>query len=531
MELRDYVTVLRSRWLLASLVAVSTIAATALVTLLMTPSYTAETRMYFSIQGEHSIAELQQGSTFTQAQLSSYAEVATSPFVLEPVIEEMGLDATPGQLAERLTVDVPPGTTILTITSSDQDAHQAATLANAVAAELSRAASELSPSQADGMEPVSATIVSPAVAPSSPSSPNVVLNLALGLVIGVVLGVAAAVLRHMLDTKVRDQEDVADVTDSPVVGVVSFEPDKATQHIFMDSDPMGVRAEAVRRLRTNLQFYNVDRSSISVVVTSSVPGEGKSITSVNLAVALADAGARVLLVDGDLRRPSLAEYTGLEGGAGLTTVLIGRAELEDVVQPWRQSSLWIVPAGPTPPNPSELLGSATMAEFMERASAMYDVVLYDSPPLLPVTDAAVLSRRAAGTLVVAGADRIHRAQLRESLSMLEAVGARVIGVALNKVQQSRLRQRYYYGTYGSDDDGGGRSRPGPAPSEPREVQRRAKRTLSSQGSTRAKAQADGSRTQEVPNAQPVSGRGAATSSESSRTTWPGRPLSGERRGG
>ncbi len=138
------------------------------------------------------------------------------------------------------------------------------------------------------------------------------------------------------------------------------------------------------------------------MISSSIPGEGKSTIAINLAVSLADAGARVILVDADLRRPSIAEYLGIEGGVGLTTVLIGRAEVEDVVQPLGTTSLDLLPAGQIPPNPSELLGSTAMADLLERLSASYDMVLLDSPPLLPVTDAVVLSNLAGGALVVVG---------------------------------------------------------------------------------------------------------------------------------
>jgi capsular exopolysaccharide synthesis family protein len=203
----------------------------------------------------------------------------------------------------------------------------------------------------------------------------------------------------------------------------------------MQDDPHGQRAESIRRLRTNLQFVDVDSGPRSILVTSSVPSEGKTTTVVNLAVALADAGSRVLLVDADLRRPSVAPVMGLEGSAGLTSILIGQASLGDVVQPWRNGRLDVLASGPVPPNPSELLGSAAMASLLADLTATYDVVLLDSPPLLPVTDAAILSRRAGGTLVVVGTDRIHKAELHDALGALEAVDAHVLGLVLNKVAQ------------------------------------------------------------------------------------------------
>jgi polysaccharide biosynthesis transport protein len=173
----------------------------------------------------------------------------------------------------------------------------------------------------------------------------------------------------------------------------------------------------------------------SIVITSSIPGEGKSTIALNLAVSLADTGARIILVDADLRRPSMANYIGIEGGVGLTTVLIGRADVQDVVQPLGNTTLDLLPAGQIPPNPSELLGSPAMATLLARLEAAYDMVLLDSAPLLPVTDAAVLSNLASGALLVVSADQIHRAQLQQTLHSLEIAGAHLYGIVLNKVDK------------------------------------------------------------------------------------------------
>jgi succinoglycan biosynthesis transport protein ExoP len=183
----------------------------------------------------------------------------------------------------------------------------------------------------------------------------------------------------------------------------------------------------------------------SIVVSSSIPAEGKTTIAINLAVSLADTGARIILVDADLRRPSIAEYVGIEGQVGLTTVLIGRADLKDVVQPFGTSSLDLLPAGQVPPNPSELLGSAAMASLLERLSASYDMVLLDSAPLLPVTDAVVLSRLAGGALLVVGADRTHRPQLQQSLDSLETAGVHLFGLVMNKIAR-REAAAYAYGS-------------------------------------------------------------------------------------
>ncbi|MBD8063399.1 polysaccharide biosynthesis tyrosine autokinase [Oceanitalea stevensii] len=450
MDLRDYLHVLRTRWLTVVTVGLLTLAATAAGTLLTTPEYTSSTRMFFAVQGGESVSDLAQGSTFTEKQMASYAEVAKSPIVLGPVAERFGLGEDPSNLAAALDVSVAADTTILVIAATDEDPVLARDVANAVADQLASTVGGLSPERPDGTETVRATMLSEAQVADSPSSPRTARNLAMGLVLGALLGVGVALLRQLLDTKVRDDNDIAAVTDVTPLATVPVDPTATDHPVFMHDDSMGARAEAIRRLRTNLQFVDFGDRPSSIVVTSSVPGEGKTTTAINLAASLADAGARVILIDADLRRPSVAKYMGFEGRVGLTTVLIGRANVEDVVQPWQGTSLDILPSGQIPPNPSELLGSRAMSRLLGDLAGTYDVVLIDSPPLLPVTDAAILSKLVGGTLVVAGADRLQKPQLRTSLEALAKVDAHVLGIVLNKAQRKE-RDRYAYEYYSSED--------------------------------------------------------------------------------
>src|SRR5690625_2604863 len=463
MDLGDYVNVLRSRWLTVVSVALLTIAATAAATLLMTPQYTSSTRMFFAVQGGESVSDLAQGSTFTEKQMSSYAEVATSPLVLAPVAEELGISADSRELARSVTASVAADTTILTISATDGDPFFAQSLANAVANQLSDTVGGLSPERPDGTETVRATMLSEAQVPKEPSSPNTLRNLALGTILGLILGIGVALLREALDTKVRSEDDINAVTDLMPLATVPVDEAASDHPVFMRDDSVSLRADAIRRVRAKLQCVGFGDRPSSIVVTSSVPGEGKSTTAINLAASLADAGARVILVGADLARPSVAKYMGFEGRVGLTTVLIGRVNVEDVVQPWQGTSLDVLPSGQIPPNPSELLGSRAMSRLLTELASTYDVIVLDSPPLLPVTDAAILSKMVGGALVVAGADGLHKKQLRASLDALGKVDAHVLGIVLNKAQRKE-RDRYAYEYYSSSDvtptrrsAGGGRS--------------------------------------------------------------------------
>jgi polysaccharide biosynthesis transport protein len=412
--------------------------------LAMPKKYTATTRLFIAVNGE-SATDLAQGSTFAAKQMSSYAEVATSPRVLAPVIQQLGLRTTSDELAESVEVTAPADTVILEIAATDRNPARAAQIANAVGQELKSAASELTPKRGDGVEAVQVTTIAAAEVPEQASSPNIPRNLGAGLIVGLLLGLGIAVLRDFLDTRVRNEDDVRAVTGSPVLGVVTYDQEVSSHPVILRDQPLAAPSEAVRRLRTNLQFIDIANRQRSIVISSSIPGEGKSTIAINLAVSLADAGARVILVDADLRRPSIADYLGIEGGVGLTTVLIGRAQLEDVVQPLGKTSLDLLPAGQIPPNPSELLGSMAMADLLERLADSYDMVLLDSAPLLPVTDAVVLSSLAGGALIVAGVDRIHRPQLQQSVESLETAGAHLFGIVMNKVAR-REAAAYGYGS-------------------------------------------------------------------------------------
>ncbi|TFV52993.1 polysaccharide biosynthesis tyrosine autokinase [Blastococcus sp. TF02A-35] len=438
MSLSVFLGTLRRRWslLLAGVLVGLTVAGIGSLT--AERLYTAESRLFFALESGNSAGDLAQGSNYLQGQVTSFALLAETPTVLGPAGEAPDVAAT-GSLAGQVTATVVPDTVIVAITATDPSADRAAAIANAVATQLERAVLDLSPVGEDGSPSVRADTVAPASVPSAPVSPRTSLNLAVGQLAGLLAGCVAALLRDRLDNRVRDTGVVAELTSLPVVGSIPTRPAGSTPGAVVDADPSGVVAEAFRQLRTNLQFVGVgdgDREGGRVTaITSSRPGEGKSTVAVDLAAALAETGARVLLVDADLRRPAIAERLGLEGAAGLTTVLLGRAGLPDLVQEWGTSGLHVLTAGPVPPNPSELLGSPAMRRLLEAAREEYDHVVVDTAPVLPVADAAILSRSVDGVLLLANVTRVRRAQLTEALRSLAQVEAGVQGVVLNQVHR------------------------------------------------------------------------------------------------
>ncbi|NUU07311.1 polysaccharide biosynthesis tyrosine autokinase [Leifsonia sp. C5G2] len=405
-----------------------------------TPVYTATSSLYFSLNFGGSANDLNQGSTYTQNQMLSFAQLAESALVLQPVVDQLNLERTPADLAGSISVSTPQNTVILELSVTDSDPAEAADIANAVAATLGKKVEEIAPKSVNGSATVSVRTIQPAVTPQDPSSPNTRLNLVAGFVIGILLGVLVVVLRELLDTRVRSAEIASRVAGVPMLAQIERLRRRQPGPILL-TDPLSSAAEGYRRLRSSLEFVSVDSDRLAFVVTSSIPDEGKSLISLNLALALTEGDRRVLLVDADLRRPTLAGVTGLPGGAGLTSVLVGRASLSDVVQTW--NGLDVVTSGPVPPNPSELLSSRAMADFIAEVSHDYDVVVFDSPPMTAVVDAAIVARAVDGALVVADRTRVSRSQLATTMDVLEKSGVRALGLVLNRVAPAKSSSTYY----------------------------------------------------------------------------------------
>jgi capsular exopolysaccharide synthesis family protein len=418
----------------------------ALVWSLMTPpTYRSTSSVFFSLKYGDSASELVQGSTYTQNQVASFTRLVSTPAVLAPAITVLGLDTTPAELARRVEARSPIDTVIIEVSVTDGSAGRSAAIADAIVASLSQVVEDVAPENELGRPTVRATTVAPAEVPESPASPNIPVNVVAGLVGGLLLGVAVAVVRDGLDNRVRDAEVAAEVTSVPVVGVIPARTRRNAPEMVVEAAPHSPHAEAFRHLRTNLQFLGIPSGASGgqvVTVTSSLASEGKSTVAANLAAALAETGLRVLLVDADLRRPALAGLLGVEGAAGLTDVLIGRADVADVVQEWGSHGLRFLASGAIPPNPSELLGSPAMSVLLDELRTDYDHVVLDTAPLLPVADAVILSRLVDGTLVLANVTSVRRPQLAASLRALEQVTGRVLGIVLNQVVRADATYAY-----------------------------------------------------------------------------------------
>lgn len=216
-------------------------------------------------------------------------------------------------------------------------------------------------------------------------------------------------------------------------------------------DPKSVESEAFRVLRTNLQFTAIDKPLKNILVTSSVPQEGKSTVISNLAITIAGAGNRTLLVDADLRRPKQQKIFLLENYKGLSNIIAENLPLDNVINKTKIANLDVITSGPLPPNPAEMLGSTRMKNFIQEIDSMYDIVLFDSPPVNSVADASILSTAVDGVVLVIAANSTEREAVLVAKQQLEKVKARILGVVLNKVEQKSGGYYYYYYYYGEDN--------------------------------------------------------------------------------
>lgn len=444
MDLRTYLRVLRKRWRIVVATAIVLVALSSAYTALSTKTYASSLQFFVSTSGSSDAAQLAQGSTFSQARVTSYTQLVTAPVVLQPVIDELKLPVKASALGAKVAATVPPNTVLINVSVTDTNPEQAQKIAAAIGTQFPTTVQNIERVKSDSASPVKVTLTKTPVVNTSPVSPKPLRNVLLGVVLGLLLGIGLAVLRHTLDTRVRTKEDVEGLSeDLTVIGSIPFDSDAPAHPLLVQTDPHSTRAESFRSLRTNLRFVDVANHPRVIVMTSSLAGEGKTTTTANLALVLAEMGASVCLIEGDLRRPRLLEYLGMEGSVGLTDVLIEQVSLADVLQPFGKHRLSVLGAGQLPPNPSELLGSPAMRETLAKLEEQFDYVLIDAPPLLPVTDAAVLSSLASGAVLVVGSGLVTRDQVTSAIESLEAVNGTLLGVTLNRVPRGSRMSGYY----------------------------------------------------------------------------------------
>jgi succinoglycan biosynthesis transport protein ExoP len=434
MDLQQYLHAVRTYWWAVALPVVLAVAIGAFVASRAEPQYRASVTFFVATSTQPAGQSDVQGDEFAQRRVNSYLGLLSTDRLANKVIDESGLDLAPSQIKRMMGADSDVDTLLLTATVTHESQELVERVAGAVSSEFVDLVDEVE-NRGSGRPAVQLEVVSGPNVTKVP--PRRAVAIGVPAAIGLVAGLGLAWLLEVRDKTIRSEAQLRALEQAPVLGMVPFDR-------RLREGPRGRRVaassaglEAFRQLRTNLEFIDVGSPVQILVVTSPVAEEGKTTTAINLASALVAANRRVLIVEADLRRPTLDDHFKVRGAMGLTDVIVGRGELDVAMQPVGVNGLMLLPSGKLPPNPSELLGSDAMVQLLERLRDRFDVVIVNTPPLLPVTDAAVLSAHADGVLVVVRAGRTTRQQLSLAMRALHAVGARVLGTVLNMAPTDR----------------------------------------------------------------------------------------------
>lgn len=455
-ELRDYIRVARKRWWMLLVATLASLGVATLITAQTTPLYATSVTFFITTPND-GVSDAYQGGLFSQQRVRSYQTLLTSDRLAALVAQDQSLGLTAAQVRERISAEAIPETVLVRATVTDSSRARSQRVASAVADRFKSRVESLETPPGQQVSAVKVEVASGPETEDHPVSPRPVRNLAIGALLGLLAGLGAAFLRDLLDTTVKTRETLQELTGTPVIAAVPFDAELRSEPLVLAGPGHAARAEALRQLRTNLQYVDVDQDVKTLVLSSAVPGEGKSSTACGLAMLCAEAGQRVLIMDADLRRPRVAEYLGVPGAVGLTTVLVGQASIDDVLHRY-SDHLYVLPSGFLPPNPSELLGSQQMTDLLADLRERFDTVLIDCPALLPVTDAAVVAALADGALLLARSGKTTTAQVTTAVNALRAVDARLLGCVLNMLATKGADAHYYYYDDYLPKDGGSHRR-------------------------------------------------------------------------
>ena len=443
MDFKQFFKVIRRRWMSVVALVVVALAISGAVSWQTTPLYESKARVFVSVNAQDTTDAAATGY-FLTSRVATYADLATSTKLMEGVIDDLNLDYSPSQLADYISAEVVPETTLIDLTVRDPDPRKAQANAQWLSGKYAEYLTAVETPEGAEEAQILATVTDDATYSPNPVSPRTALNLAVAGMIGLLIGLGTALIRDNLDRTISAQEHIKEVTEAPVLASVGFDRGINQSPLLTNLGSFAPRTESFRLLRTNLQFLDLDAQPRCLVISSAVPGEGKTTTSTNLAVALAQTGRRTLIIDADLRRPRVAGLLGLDAAVGLTTILVGKTEVQDAIQMHEPSGLHFLASGAKPPNPTEILQSRVTHDLIKKLCDEYDMVIIDAPPLLPVADASVLATLADGTMLVVKHGKTTRDQLEEAIARLNQVGGRLFGVVVNMIPRRATNSYYYY---------------------------------------------------------------------------------------
>jgi capsular exopolysaccharide synthesis family protein len=448
MELSRYISMLRRWWwlLLAGMLIAG--GASYAISKTLTPIYRSTATLLVNqtqVPGTIAYNDILTSERLTR----TYRELIDQRPVLQEVIDRLNLTLGRDELSGMIDVSVITDTQLLKLSAENADPALASSIANTAASVFIEQNTENKLSR-----PGDVSIVEAATKPSSPFKPNIMMNTILAAAVGLFLAAGIAFLIEYLDDTVKSPEDLEANGLPSLGGVARFHrPKDPADNLIAGSASQGHFSEAYRVLRTNVQFSTIDRPGQTLLVTSANPREGKSTTAANLALVTAQAGKKVILVDSDLRRPSIHRFFGLSNGQGLTNLLLSpQSGINGCAQKTRFENLAVVTSGPLPPNPSELLASRRLDAVLDALKTQADVIIMDSPPALAVADASILASKVDGTMLVVDSSKTRAQALRRTLEALAKSKTHILGAVLNKMKRRGGGNYYYYHYYTADGE-------------------------------------------------------------------------------
>jgi capsular exopolysaccharide synthesis family protein len=460
-ELTRYLRIVRQRlWMIVACPIVAAVAAGA-VSFVLPPIYEAHVSLYVRPAQPIASTDPTVAALTSDQVLRTYANWMTQRPIVDKVNSQLGLGLRYEDLVKKINVAPQTNTLLLDVAVRDTNPAVARDIANQLVADFIDTVRQTQ-TQAQANQTSTAQLVdnlvvtSPAVAPDKPVSPNKTLNVAIAFAAGLLLALGLAFLLDRLDQSIKSDEDLIERLGLIPIGHIVYVPTaKGKRSELVALDLQSPSAEAFKALRTGVLFSTIDQQLKAIVITSPELGEGKSRTAANLAIALAQSGHKTLLIDADFRRPSQHRLFGKVRNVGLSNLIIKDISETDAIAAVEDvPNLWLLPSGPTPPNPSELLGSGQMRELMSDLWHQFSYVILDTPPVNAVTDAAILAASANATILIVELGRTTFPALKHAKQMLDRVNANTIGAVVNKVRASSGSYYYGYGNYGAPSPNG-----------------------------------------------------------------------------
>jgi non-specific protein-tyrosine kinase len=468
-DLRNFIRLLRDQWKLIVAVAAVAAGVSALLTVRTTPLYASSVTFYVSAQTNNSDPiSAYQGDLLSQQEVQSFAELLHGPMLVQAVLADLGLREPPAAIAAEISTRPVPQTVLLTATVTDPSPKRAWLIASSIGIQFTRIVANLEQPPGGGTPPVSVEVVAAPQQSSAPVSPDPFRNISIGLGLGLLAGIALAAAVRSLDSTIKSAEELSALTDGkPVLGAIPFDPVAKQRPLVVDEDPFRPRVEAFRKVRTNLQFIDIDQPRKVLLFTSPLPEEGKSSSACNLAIMLAQSGRRVILIEADLRRPRAVGYLGLPGAVGVTDVLLGRCTEHEAIQIWGDGLFAVLASCSLPPNPGDLLASQQARQLIARLRDRFDTVLIDAPPLLPFADAASIAPCSDGAILMVRHSRTRNEHVRRAIEALQAVDVPILGSLLTMAPRATNPEYGYGYRYYRPS---GESQPSNGSTRPRETQ-------------------------------------------------------------